>query len=121
MDPDKLLPLKTIGVIVGDFLAIIAVAIGLLLVLLVVAAVGAAAAFGAPIYEGRGDTVTVILFDEPCAVAAVSNLPLRATWAERGKVYQGCYEFAGGWVVMYFEDRTVVLAPRESFQPVSGT
>lgn len=116
------LPLKTLGEKVGDYLAVIAVAVGLLVILIVVAAVGAAAAFGAPIYEGRGDTVTVTLTDEPCTVAAVSNLPRRATWAERGKLFEGCFEFAGGWVVMYFaEDRTVVLAPRGVFQPVTRT
>lgn len=115
------LPLKTLGEKIGDYLSMIAVAIGLLVILIVVAAVGAAAAFGAPIYEGRGETVTVTLTDEPCTVAAVSNLPRRATWTERGKVFEGCYEMVGGVVVMYFaEYRTVILAPRGAFQPVSG-
>jgi hypothetical protein len=65
--------------------------------------------------EGGG--VTVSLYQEPCARAAVSNLPYRATWRDAaGKTFEGCAAVQhGSVVVMYFDDRTVVTVPVRAF------
>lgn len=64
----------------------------------------------------EGDAV-VILTDEPCAIAAVRNLPYRVVWQEREKKYEGCYHVhPSGIVVMYFDDRTVGIVPLRVFR-----
>lgn len=65
---------------------------------------------------------TITLTDEPCAIAEVSNLPLRATWAQGGQVFEGCFSVhPAGIVILYFAgDKTVAIAPRSAFQRLSG-
>lgn len=53
----------------------------------------------------------VQLLDEPCRLAAVINLPRRATWTEGGKVFEGCWGRhvqAPHVILTYWEDKTVV-------------
>ena len=65
--------------------------------------------------------VTVILYDEPCMLAAVVNLPLRAQWLERGKTFEGCYARHPARIIMaYFEDRTVMIFPASAFGRVQS-
>ena len=65
--------------------------------------------------------VTIILYDEPCMLAAVVNLPLRAQWLERGKTFEGCYARHPAKIIMaYFEDRTVVIFPASAFGRVQS-
>src|SRR5687767_14765153 len=71
-----------------------------------------------PLYRASDGSVSVTLHSEACKLDAVKNLPKRATWSEKGKTYEGCYQIAGQFVVMYFEDRTVGLAPSEAFARV---
>lgn len=66
--------------------------------------------------------ITVVLTDEPCTLAAVSNLSRRATWEEKGKKYEGCYAVADSTVVAYFaEDRTVTVIPLSVFVKAVNT
>ena len=75
----------------------------------------------APVAEAVGNGVVVTLYDEPCSVGAVSNLKQRATWNEKGTVFEGCWGNAQGTVLMYFErDRSVVALPAGVFARVSN-
>jgi hypothetical protein len=60
----------------------------------------------------QGSTV-VTFFDEPCALKPI-QLPYRTTWRDGDKVTEGCFGLHGsGVVVIYFEDGSVGLVPRE--------
>ena len=64
------------------------------------------------------DAVTVALYRQPCALPAVANLPHRATWHEpsRGH-FEGCFAVQHGTVVvLYFEDRTVLITGLSNFR-----
>src|SRR4051812_22254593 len=81
----------------------------------------------APLYRAIGGNAAgeavaeVVLHDEPCALDAIANLPKRATWTERGKVYEAC----GGpdpplpIVQVYWSDRTVVAIPLRALAPLT--
>ena len=66
----------------------------------------------------RGD-ITVTLTTEPCVLAAISNLPLRATWFE-GVTIEGCYVLSSQMVVAYWADKTVTVIPVQMFRRVTG-
>ena len=71
------------------------------------------------IAHSEGNGVVFSLYDDKCQLEAVSNLPKRATWAEKGVTHEGCYALhPAGLVVAYFADRTVVLAPTRVFRQV---
>ena len=71
-----------------------------------------------PVAEYVEGPVTITLSDEPCALAAVTNLPYRATWRDTRGVFEGCFDIQHGSVVaLYFDDRTVVTAPLRAFGP----
>ena len=84
-------------------------------VLLVVAIVQAA-----PVATAGDDSVVVTLTDEPCALPAVANLKLRATWTEKGVTHEGCFAVSQGLAMFYFADRTVVAIPVQAFTRVTG-
>lgn len=81
-----------------------------------------AAVFSAPIFAADAQNVRIVLTDEPCTLKAVSNLPFRATWTEKEKVYEGCWSPRPdeGYVVGYFEDLTVALIPIQAFKKLVG-
>ena len=83
-----------------------------------------AALFAAPVFVAEGNGVHIELFDEPCTLKdSVSNLPYRATWTEKGKVFEGCFvpNQAAGIVVAFFkDDKTVAVIPIEVFKKVVG-
>lgn len=64
--------------------------------------------------------VSITVFDEKCALAAVSNLPGRATWTEKGKTFEGCVGVTPfGVLTFYFEgDKSVVIIPIQAFDLV---
>jgi len=62
----------------------------------------------------------ITLYDEPCVVKAVTNLPHRATWDENGKRFEGCFDAAYGVVAAYFDDGSVVLVPIQGFVEVKA-
>ena len=47
--------------------------------------VGCAPAHAAALFQAERGTVRVILHDEPCALEAIANLPLRAEWLDGTK------------------------------------
>ena len=66
--------------------------------------------------------LVVSLTDEKCTLAAVTNLPFRATWLEKGELTEGCYAVAeGAQVVAYFADKTVALMPGRDFRPMRSS
>lgn len=74
-----------------------------------------------PLFQTSDDSVTITLHSEPCAIKAVTNLPRRATWQEKGKVIEGCWQIFGNVVGFYFlDDKTVGVAPAGVFKKVSG-
>lgn len=78
---------------------------------------------GEPVAQySEGGGVAIALYREPCALAAVSNLPHRAVWRDARGKFEGCFAIQHGSIVaMYFEDRTVVTAPVAVFTPTSGS
>lgn len=67
------------------------------------------------------DGQKIVLTNEPCKLEAVTNLKHRATWHEKGKVYEGCYGVHPAGVVLgYFADKTVVMIPVQVFTKVTG-
>lgn len=76
-----------------------------------------ARASAAPIAIASGESITITLTDEQCKLEAVSNLPFRAHWRDRGRVYEGCFQInPQGFVVAYFDDRSIVLIPVQHFR-----
>jgi hypothetical protein len=76
-----------------------------------------------PILRATEGGAVVTLHNTPCELThVVENLPYKATWEEKGKTFQGCYGPRPdiGAVLMYFDDKTVALAPLQAFQRVVG-
>lgn len=75
-----------------------------------------------PLFSTTSDGVNITLTDEPCAVAAITNLPYRATWTEKGKAFEGCWAPHRELqvVIAYFDDKTVALIPVQAFVKVVG-
>lgn len=71
----------------------------------------------APVAEFKSeDGVVITATNEPCRITEqVSNLPMRATWKEGRRVFEGCYGIKNGIVLMFFEDKSVVFVPGQSF------
>ena len=76
----------------------------------------------APQYLASSGDVTITLYSDKCELKEVSNLPFKATWQEKGQVFQGCFGINGeaGVVMFYFTDKTVAAAPVGMFKPVQG-
>ncbi len=74
------------------------------------------------VFQGVGQGVTITIYNEPCKLEAVSNLPFRATWEENGKVTEGCIAPRpdAGLVVGYFADKAVALMPIDMFKRLTG-
>ena len=91
-------------------------------VLLIVATCWPMAIGAAPMAQTvTEDGAKIVLTDEDCKLEAVKNLKHRATWTEKGKVYEGCYGVHPAGVMLgYFADKTVVLIPLQVFTKVSG-
>lgn len=78
-------------------------------------------AYAKPIAQVTHGEVTIVLHDDQCKSDAVSNLPYRITWTEKGKTFEGCFTVNQGIVVAYFMgDKTVALMPGQVFQPVTS-
>lgn len=79
-------------------------------------------AYGNPVVELRQGEVLITLYDEPCVLPEVTNLPDRAEWFEKGTKTEGCWSInpQAGIVVMYFADKTVAIAPIRAFTKVSN-
>jgi hypothetical protein len=97
------------------------VAIGLVIALGMIVLILNANAYGAPMAQTVSDGATIVLTDEPCKLKQVTNLKYRATWSEKGKVFEGCYAVHPyGVVVGYFSDGAVALIPLDAFAKVTG-
>ena len=67
----------------------------------------------------QGD-LYLTLTDEPCALPAITNLPSKAIWVEKGVTIEGCYGRRGDAVLFYFADRTVIDVPVRAFHRAVG-
>jgi hypothetical protein len=76
----------------------------------------------APRFSVVADGAKVVLHDDKCAVSAVNNLPYKATWEEKGRVFQGCWGARpdAGVVVFYFDDKSVGIIPIAELTAVVG-
>jgi hypothetical protein len=74
-----------------------------------------------PLYVAEVNGIKITLYSEPCELKEVTNLKLKATWVEKGKVSQGCWAATQfGVVVAYFDDKTVATIPVQAFEKVLG-
>lgn len=74
-----------------------------------------------PVAVSSNNGITITLFDEGCKSHNVKNLPYRAAWKEGKGSFEGCYGVSSGVVVMlYFEDKTVVVLPVQAFAKTTG-
>lgn len=75
-----------------------------------------------PRFQVVAEGARVVLHDDKCAVAAVANLPYKATWEEKGKVFQGCWGARpdAGVVMFYFDDKSVGIIPISELTPVKA-
>lgn len=76
-----------------------------------------------PVGAASGDGLTVTLYDEPCRLDGVTNLPFRATWQEAGEPAQeGCWAANRKMrtVATYWSDRTVIVISVDLFVRVGG-
>lgn len=79
----------------------------------------ASAAFAEPFAQVEGDGVRIVLYIEPCALPAITNLPHRVEWTAKGKTFAGCWGLnALSLIVMFFDDRTAVTIPASMFSLV---
>jgi hypothetical protein len=78
-------------------------------------------AYAEPLYVAETGGIRITLHSEPCELGAVTNLKMKATWVENGKVSQGCWAATPfGVVVAYFDDKTVATIPVQAFAQVQG-
>lgn len=76
-----------------------------------------------PVFQATAqEGVRVVLHNDKCTLDAVTNLPYKATWEEKGKTFQGCWGPRPdmGVVVAYFDDRTAVAIPLQAFSRLQG-
>jgi hypothetical protein len=83
-----------------------------------------ASVFAGPMVKATVGGVEITVYTEDCQLKeAVSNLPKRATWVEKGKTFEGC---AGavpqlGVLMFYFkDDKTVAAVPMDVFAKVTS-
>jgi hypothetical protein len=52
---------------------------------------------------------------------AVSNLPYRGTWTEKGKTSEGCWALHPEvpLIISYWDDRTVAILPTVAVHPLT--
>jgi hypothetical protein len=75
-----------------------------------------------PTHIAQEGGVTITLHDDKCALSAVSTLPLRVTWKENGKSFEGCIgQHPAGVLILYFTDGSIVLMSPQMFSRVTGT
>jgi hypothetical protein len=79
-------------------------------------------AYADPRFQVVADGARIVLHDDKCAVGAVVNLPYKATWEEKGKVFQGCWGARpdAGIVMFYFDDKTVGIIPMQELTAVKA-
>lgn len=82
----------------------------------------ATSVYGEPVLETSEGDVRVVLHTDQCALKEIVNLPYKAVWHENGKEVQGCWgpRPDAGVVVFYFADKTVALAPIQSFRRLTS-
>lgn len=92
-----------------------------LIICALLGALWAGRVFAEPIVQASVGDVTVVVFNEKCTHPDfVTNLPNRATWTEKGRVFDGCAGIIPdlGLAMFWFTDKTVAVVPLEMFQKV---
>lgn len=79
-------------------------------------------ALAGPVASVSVQDVTVTLFDDACAIPYVTNLPMRATWVQGDKTFEGCFAVfpESAAIGMWFDDGSVAVVPAGVFRPVTG-
>lgn len=99
------------------FPKVLALVFGLILLVHVIAS------YAVPVYETTQGAVRVVVYNDPCKLDAVKNLPVRAVWFENDKEIEGC---AGarddlGVAIIYFADKTIAVIPLFAFRRLTST
>lgn len=74
-------------------------------------------------FQAQVEGITITVYNEPCTIKEVANLPYRATWLQDGKMHEGCFSYAPHVesLMMYFEtDRSVAVVPVKFFKKLQG-
>jgi hypothetical protein len=75
-----------------------------------------------PTHIAQEGGITITIHDDKCALSSVSTLPLRVTWKENGKAFEGCVgQHPAGILILYFTDGSIVLMSTQMFSRVTGT
>lgn len=76
-----------------------------------------------PIAQAKAGNVVITVYNEKCTHQdAITNLPMRATWEENGKVYDGCVGAIPqlGVAMFWFTDKTMAVVPIEMFAKLTN-
>lgn len=95
--------------------------VGLLFGLFLVSLV--AQAYAEPIAQLVQGNVTITVYNEPCTHQdSITNAPVRATWKEGDKVFDGCAGVVSqiGMAYFWFTDKTVAVVPLQMFSKLTG-
>lgn len=93
----------------------------LLALVCAVALIWATSTTAVPRFQAAESGVVITLYDEPCGLPEVANLPFRAEWTEGKVTFQGCWtQSPFGVVAAYFTDKTVAVIPVQVFKPVQA-
>jgi hypothetical protein len=75
-----------------------------------------------PTHIAQEGAVTITIHDDKCSLSSVTTLPLRVTWKENGKSFEGCVgQHPAGILILYFTDGSIVLISPQMFSRVTGT
>lgn len=73
-----------------------------------------------PTHIAINEGITITAHDDKCGLSAV-QLPLKATWKENCKSFDGCVGMhPAGVLIFYFTDGSIVLLSPQLFKPVTG-
>lgn len=79
--------------------------------------------FAEPVFSTEAGGIRITLYSDKCQLKdQVSNLPVRATWEEGGKTFEGCVGSNPQlrMFIFYFSDRSAVVVPMAAFERVVG-
>lgn len=91
-----------------------------IILLLLILAVAWNYAVAAPIARASDKDVVIVLYEDKCTLDVI-GLPQRAQWSQGGKSWEGCFDLRRDTLILiYFEDKSIVIIPAGFFRPHGG-
>ena len=100
-----------------------------LIFLLFVLAIAWNYAIAEPVARAVEGGVSVILYSDICELD-VQGLPMKATWGDGKRLWNACFDVRDPFfgmirppaliILMYFDDKSIVMLPAHLFKPYSG-